>query len=44
MEEQLVSGPVSLMPKALQDALLNARNVEALRRLAYLAEGRTATH
>mgnify|MGYP003297430993 CR=1 FL=1 len=42
MEEQLVSGPVSMMPKPLQDPLLNARNVEALRRLAYLAEGRAA--
>jgi hypothetical protein len=40
MEEQLVSGPVSLLPKPAQDALLNARNVEALRRLSYLAEGR----
>lgn len=40
MEEQLVSGPVSLMPKPVQDAFLHARNVEALRRLAYLVEGR----
>lgn len=38
MEEQLVSGPISLMPKAAQDFLLDKRNVEALRRLSYLAE------
>lgn len=40
MEEQAVSGPATLMPKAVQDPLLHARNVEALRRLAYLAEHR----
>lgn len=40
MEEQLVSGPVALLPKPVQDALLHPRNVEALRRLAYLAENR----
>ena len=40
MEEQLVSGPAALLPKAAQDPLLHARNVEALNRLAYLAEGR----
>lgn len=40
MEERLVSGPVALLPRPVQDALLNPRNVEALRRLAYLAEGR----
>jgi hypothetical protein len=40
MEEQLVSGPASLLPKPAQDAMLHPRNVEALRRLAYLAEGR----
>ena len=44
MEEQLVSGPVSLMPKPVQDAFLHARNVEALRRLAYLVEGRARNH
>lgn len=43
MEEQLVSGPISLMPTRMQDVLLNARNVEALRRLSYLAEGRAST-
>lgn len=38
MEEQLTSGPISWMPKPIEDALLHARNTEALRRLAYLAE------
>ena len=40
MEEQLVSGPAALLPKPVQDALLHARNAEALNRLAYLAENR----
>lgn len=43
MEERLVSGPVAALPKAAQDVLLHPRNVEALRRLAYLAEGRART-
>lgn len=38
MEEQLVSGPVSWLPTVGKDAILHARNVEALHRLAYLAE------
>jgi hypothetical protein len=40
MEEQAVNGPASLIPKPLQDPLLGWRNVEALRRLAYLCERR----
>ena len=40
MEEQMVSGPASVLPKPMQDVLLHPRNVEALRRLAYLAERR----
>ena len=40
MEEQLLSGPVSLLPKKVQDLMLHPRNVEALRRLGYLAERR----
>lgn len=40
MEENAVSGPASLIPKPLQDPLLAWRNVEALRRLAYLCERR----
>lgn len=38
MEETAVSGPAALVPDRIQDGLLRARNVEALRRLAYLAE------
>lgn len=40
MEEWAVSGPARLIPKPAQDAALHARNTEALRRLAYLAESR----
>ncbi|MFA6577323.1 MAG: SRPBCC family protein [Nocardioides sp.] len=40
MEENAVSGPASLIPRPLQDPLLGWRNVEALRRLAYLCERR----
>jgi hypothetical protein len=40
MEEQAVSGPAKLIPTAAQDFMLHHRNVEALRRLAYLAENR----
>lgn len=40
MEENAVSGPASLLPKPLQDPMLAWRNVEALRRLAYLCERR----
>lgn len=40
MEEQLVSGPAALLPTPVKDAMLHARNVEALNRLAYLAENR----
>jgi hypothetical protein len=38
MEEQAVSGPATLIPTAVQDFMLHHRNVEALRRLGYLAE------
>lgn len=40
MEENAVSGPASLLPQPLQDPMLGWRNVEALRRLAYLCERR----
>src|SRR3954469_9891908 len=40
IEEHTVSGPGSLMPKAIEDPLLTWRNVESLRRLAFLAERR----
>ena len=40
IEEQATQGPGSLVPKVLQDPLLGWRNVETLRRLAYLVERR----
>ncbi len=40
MEEQAVSGPGAVVPQPMQDPLLAWRNVEALRRLAYLVERR----
>jgi hypothetical protein len=40
MEESAVSGPATLIPKPAEDFLLHHRNVEALRRLGYLAEHR----
>lgn len=44
MEERAVSGPATVMPKAAQDLMLHPRNVEALRRLAYLAEHHARSH
>jgi hypothetical protein len=41
MEEDVVSGPSKLMPKPVRAVMITPRNVEALRRLAYLAEGRS---
>jgi uncharacterized protein YndB with AHSA1/START domain len=40
MEEDAIEGPARLLPKPLRDPLLTWRNVEALRRLAYLVERR----
>jgi uncharacterized protein YndB with AHSA1/START domain len=40
MEENATSGPASLIPKPVQDPMLAWRNVESLRRLAYLCERR----
>ncbi|MGH1564164.1 SRPBCC family protein [Mumia sp. DW29H23] len=40
MEEHTVSGPAKLLPKPAEALSLKARNREALRRLAYLVEGR----
>lgn len=37
--EDAVAGPARLVPTLLANALLQARNAETLRRLAYLAEG-----
>jgi hypothetical protein len=41
--EDAVKGPGTWLPKPLRSILLNRRNVESLRRLALLAEGRTST-
>lgn len=40
IEERAVAGPARLVPRPVQDLLLHHRNVEALRRLAHLAENR----
>ena len=40
IEEQAVSGPGALAPKFLQDPPLTWRNVETLRRLAFVVENR----
>ena len=39
--EKPVKGPGVLVPQPLVDPMLKWRNVEALRRLAYIVEGRT---
>src|ERR1700712_1916360 len=41
--EDAVKGPGTWLPKPIRSILLNRRNVESLRRLAFLAEGRTST-
>ncbi len=41
LREQAVAGPARFLPEPVQDVLLSARNTETLRRLAYLAEGRS---
>jgi len=41
MEEDATAGPGVLVPKPLRDAQLHWRNIEALRRLAFVVEGRT---
>lgn len=38
--EQATSGPGALIPKAVQDPQLHVRNLETLRRLAFVVEGR----
>lgn len=42
IEETSSAGPAVLIIRPVQDVLLGLRNVEALKRLAYLAEGRAA--
>ncbi len=39
--EQAASGPGALIPKPIQDPQLHVRNIETLRRLAFVVEGRT---
>jgi len=39
--ENATAGPGALVPKPVQDVQLHARNKEALRRLAFVVEGRT---
>jgi hypothetical protein len=41
MTEKAVSGPISLLPSVVADAMLHPRNAEALRRLKLLAEKRS---
>jgi len=41
IKEQATAGPGALIPKPLQDPQLHWRNVETLRRLAFVVEGRT---
>ena len=41
IEEDAVKGPAVLMPKPLRDVQLGWRNVETLRRLAFVVERRT---
>ena len=40
MQEQASAGPGALVPKVIQDPVLTWRNVESLRRLAFLVERR----
>ena len=40
--EDAVAGPGTLMPKPVRAPMIAWRNVESLRRLAFLAEGRAA--
>src|SRR4051812_39441667 len=42
IDEDAAEGPALLMPKPLRDVQLKWRNVESLRRLAYVAERRSA--
>ena len=42
IEEDAMSGPARLVPRLVRDPALTWRNVESLRRLAYLAERRSA--
>lgn len=39
--EQATAGPSALIPKPIQDPQLHLRNIETLRRLSFVVEGRT---
>ncbi|UJP41672.1 SRPBCC family protein [Cellulomonas palmilytica] len=43
IDEDVVAGPGTLVPRPLRAAVLRARNTETLRRLSYLAERRTSS-
>ncbi|PRY65055.1 polyketide cyclase/dehydrase/lipid transport protein [Glaciihabitans tibetensis] len=44
IKEKAVKGPGALLPASLLDPPLYARNVETLKRLGFLAEGRAGNH
>jgi hypothetical protein len=41
IQERAQKGPATVVPSALLDLYLRARNTEALRRLSFIAEGRS---
>lgn len=41
MAEDISGGPAQLVPRPVREAAMDVRNRESLRRLGYLAEGRT---
>ncbi len=41
LREDAISGPGKLMPRPARQVILGGRNTETLRRLAYIAEGRS---
>ena len=43
MTEDATAGPAKVIPRAVRDPMLTARNGEALKRLAYLAERKVAS-
>jgi hypothetical protein len=43
MDEDVVGGPAVLVPRPLREPLITWRNVESLRRLAYVVERRPAS-
>lgn len=42
MQEEAIAGPARYVPRAIMDIMLQWRNAETLRRLAFLAEGRSS--